>query len=300
MKRDCQCKRAQHKHGTRTAYVVDKCRCTDCPAAATEYARVQRRATLYGRYDSGRVDAEPVREHLRYLMDNGISVKRTAALTGLASSAVSAILYGRSERGHAPYPRVLKTTADKILAITPTLENMAPGQVVDGTGTGRRLQALVAIGWSMSRLGERLGVEIGNMGRVVAGGPVTAARALAVKALFEELWNQPQEGDEQRSRISANRARNYARARGWAPPLAWDDETIDDPAAMPEGFQETNPLVPAEDRLADIEHLLAAGVILDELVHRSGFKSFQSFEKFVYRQGRGDLATKAKGLEAAA
>lgn len=300
MKRDCQCKRARHEHGTRTAYVVDKCRCSDCRAAATEYARVQRRAALYGRYDSGRVDADPVRVHLRYLMDNGISVKRTAALTGLASSAVSAILYGRSERGHAPYPRVLKTTAEKILAIRPTLENMAPGHVVDGTGTGRRLQALVAIGWSMSRLGQRLGIEIGNMGRVVTGGPVTAARAVAVKALFEELWNQPQEGHEQRSRISANRARNYARARGWAPPLAWDDETIDDPSATPEGFQELSRFVPAEDRIADVEHLLSSGVIGDELVSRSGFNSFSSFEKFVYRQGRGDLAARAKGLEAAA
>lgn len=299
MKRDCQCKRARHEHGTRTAYVVDKCRCTPCRAAATEYARVQRRAALYGRYHSGRVDAEPVRAHLVYLMENGISVKRTAALTGLASSAVSAILYGRAERGHAPYRRVHRSTAEKILAISPCLENMAPGHVVDGTGTGRRLQALVAIGWSMSRLGERLGISVTNMGRVVAGEPVTAARALAVRALFEELWNKPQEGHDQRSRISANRARNYAKARCWVPPMAWDDETIDDPNATPEGTQEVGRLIPAEERIKEIEHLLAAGVIGDELVRRSGFNSIKSLERFCHRHDRGELVTKAKGVEAA-
>ena len=33
VKRDCQCKRASHVHGTRTAYVVDKCRCRPCTDA---------------------------------------------------------------------------------------------------------------------------------------------------------------------------------------------------------------------------------------------------------------------------
>lgn len=32
--RDCQCKRANHQHGTRTAYVVDRCRCDPCREAA--------------------------------------------------------------------------------------------------------------------------------------------------------------------------------------------------------------------------------------------------------------------------
>ena len=35
--RDCQCKRANHQHGTRTAYVVDRCRCDPCREAARIY-----------------------------------------------------------------------------------------------------------------------------------------------------------------------------------------------------------------------------------------------------------------------
>jgi hypothetical protein len=37
----------------------------------------------------------------------------------------------------------------------------------------------------------------------------------------------------QRTRIAASRARRHAAQRSSAPPLAWDDELIDDPAAAP-------------------------------------------------------------------
>lgn len=285
MKQDCQCKRANHQHGTRNAYVVDKCRCDDCTTAATDYERARRRAIVYGRYDVGRVDADPVRTHIRYLQENGVSVKRTAQLTGLSTSTVGSIIWGRHERGHDPYPRVFKETAEKILAVKPTLENMAHGHVIDGIGTGRRLQALVAIGWSQSRLGERLGIAISNMQGIVIGKPVTVGKALAVKALFDELWNQPQMGADHRSKIAANRARNYAQARGWLPPMAWDEDTIDDPTFVPDLQARNDPSALIED----VEFLVRTGVGLESILSRTGYKKQDSLERLLHRAGRGDL-----------
>ena len=73
-----------------------------------------------------------------------------------------------------------------------------------------------------------------------------AATARKVADLYDQLWDQP-----------GNRAKsiNLARARGWALPLAWDDDEIDDPAATPcldartTGFQ-----VSLEVMLEDFEH----------------------------------------------
>lgn len=51
----------------------------------------------------------------------------------------------------------------------------------------------------------------------------------AVRRLYDELsWTVPPP-----SRIRS-RAQRMAAARRWAPPLAWDDETIDDPKARPD------------------------------------------------------------------
>lgn len=295
IKRDCACKKARHEHGTRLGYVVDKCRCEDCREAATAYERNRRRQTAYGRYDHGRVDAEPVREHLRYLMDNGVSYKQASKLSGVSLSAVGAILYGRPERNHGPYPRVSRSTADKILAVRPSLDGMADGRYIDSTGTKRRVQALVAIGWSRARIGERIGISPTNMSAFLQADQCTVTKAKVVRALYNELWNKPQQGTDQRSRISANRARNYARSQGWVPPLAWDDGTIDDPAAKPAVFAET-PLVHGEERISDIEFLIHTGAGQSEILSRLGFKNLAALERLCHRYGRGDVVRTMKNL----
>ena len=101
-KRDCQCKIANHVHGTNVAYVIDKCRCRPCTDAATATQSSREKQKLFGRYDSGRVDAAPVREHLQFLVDNGMSAKRIAKISGVALSTVGQLIWGRKERGHKP------------------------------------------------------------------------------------------------------------------------------------------------------------------------------------------------------
>lgn len=228
-KRDCTCPFTFHEHGTRNAYVVDKCRCRPCRNAATAYERQRTRDRAYGR-PAPYVDATPVRAHIKELQAQGMGWKRIAATAGVDSSVVSKIIYGDGSRGFGPSKRVTRTTRDAILAVTLAL---APGLIVDGTGTRRRLQALVAIGWSMSKLAQGMDMLPSNFGTTIHGRQeVTVATANKARALYEQLWDKPAPPSGRHGAVPI-RARNYARRSGWHVPMAWDDETIDDPTATP-------------------------------------------------------------------
>jgi len=58
-------------------------------------------------------------------------------------------------------------------------------------------------------------------------------RARAMRALYDELW-QADPADHGASPGGITRARRYAAERRWAPPQAWDDDTIDNPDAFPD------------------------------------------------------------------
>jgi hypothetical protein len=107
-----------------------------------------------------------------------------------------------------------------------------------------------------------------NFGTMLTRGQVLAATARAAATLYDELWDVPPATDSHRTRQSASRARNHAAARGWPPPAAWDDDTIDDPAAGPaEGWQR-----PAQITLTylleDAQELLAQGHTRDQAAQR--------------------------------
>lgn len=291
IKRDCQCKNAQHVHGTRTAYVVDKCRCRPCTDASTQVQSKRNKDIAYGRHDSGRVAADPVRAHVTYLAENGISMKQLSKLSGVSLSTIGTLMYGRPERGHGPYPRVHKATADRILAVEPSLDNMAAGRAIDATGTVRRLQALVAIGWSQASLGKQLFVEKGNMAVLMGATHVTVRRAKQVKDLYDRLWDKPQTGTDWHSRSAASRARNLAASRGWVSPLAWDDDTIDDPAAVPDTGEKPQ----SQDAYAEnVEFLAKTGATRDEIAARLGAASWETVERQLWRIKRPDLVALVK------
>ena len=290
IKRDCQCPIAKHVHGTRTAYVVDKCRCRPCTDASARAENERSKQKAFGRYDTGRVDATEVREHILALMEAGVSMKQLAKLAGMAHSTVSAVVYGRTERGHTAYRRVHKDTAAKILAIRPDLTNMAPNRYIDSCGTVRRIQALVAIGWSQNRLAEMLGMNRSNFGSFMNADQCTVRKALAVRDLYDERWNEPQTGTEWHSKTSATRSRNHAKARGWAPPLAWDDDTIDDPDAQPQ----FGTRLKLRDTIAeDVEFMHKTGANRDEISERLG-TPWQSIERQLHRMKRGDIIALVK------
>jgi hypothetical protein len=184
---------------------------------------------------------------LRTLAAAGIGWKHAARLAAVSTGAVSKILYG-GPGGRPPSQRIRPHTAAAILAVKPSAGQLAPGALTDITGARRRLQALVAAGWSQARLARELGMTGANFGAMMRRDQITAGTARAVSDLYDRLWNQPPPEHDQRARIAASRARRHAAQRGWAPPLAWDDDLIDDPAAAPaKGWKR-----PARRRSADL------------------------------------------------
>lgn len=233
----CDCRRAAHQHGQRVTYVIHKCRCDSCREATTKAERDRNRAKLYGRYDKF-VDGDTVRAHLRGLMAQGMGWKRICRTAGVACSTGYAILYGKhlDEPTHPehrpPRIKVSRLVAEKLLAVT--APQLADGAKVDATGTRRRIQALVACGWSLTRIATRLGIDTANFHLHTDREGVTEGTRKAVAALYDELWDQtpPTEGSSA-VRRGITMAKRMAATKGWAPPLAWDDDEIDDPDCTP-------------------------------------------------------------------
>ena len=220
-------------------YKLDGCDCYVCGYANSVYCERRERAIAYGTWQPY-VDAQPVREHIRALQSCDLGLRTIALAAGVDRKRLQAVLNGRPERGTPAQERMRPEIAAAILAVEPTLEILPGKTVIDGAGTRRRLQALVAIGWSQSKLAERIGWTPSNFGTLIGDGRVIAASARLVRALYDELWNQAPPENTHRDKIAASRARNMARARGWAPPLAWDDDEIDDPTARPDLGEKTS------------------------------------------------------------
>lgn len=239
----CHHKQANHQHGTRACYVLDKCRCEPCSKANSTAETQRERLKAYGRYHKY-VDAYPVRLHLAELAAYGVGAKTVAKLSGVSNGAITKILYGTyattntgksagrngvGEFVRGPARRVLRRTAERIYEIEPIPANLPPN-VTDHERTPLarlHLRALVALGWSMSKLGSRLGIGPSNMGPVVGvdgeGRPLSRATVDKIEALFAELCMTPPPEDSHRDRIAASRARGFASQRGWLPPLALGD-----------------------------------------------------------------------------
>jgi plasmid maintenance system antidote protein VapI len=96
----------------------------------------------------------------------------------------------------------------------------------DSTGTARRLQALASIGWSATDLADRIGVtdRAVRLWRGSTYATVTPRTAATIARLYEELQGTPG---------PSTTARTWAERSGWAAPLAWDDDAIDDVTARP-------------------------------------------------------------------
>ena len=106
---------------------------------------------------------------------------------------------------------------------------------VPSFGAARRLQALAAIGWSLPALGEATGVPDNTL-RAVRDGKVALTRtavADAVSAVYDRLWDRSPKVDTAKALGWKTRTIELADSLGWAKPLQWDDEDLDDPDGQP-------------------------------------------------------------------
>lgn len=209
-KRDCHHPRARHLHGTRAAYVRDECRCPSCTAANTAASDQLYRARAYGRWKPY-VDASPSRAHITALRAAGIGVDQIAKLAGLSPSHLRGLI--DSSNGKPPFQKVRRETAERILAVPVDDSSRAANSRVDATGTHRRLQALVANGWTQQWLAHELRRSPANLRRSMTSDSVTARTAKLVHEVYERLWDaEPPQllAVQRRASAAAPSARGHA------------------------------------------------------------------------------------------
>ena len=111
---------------------------------------------------------------------------------------------------------------------------------VPSLGTTRRLRALYALGWTGNQLGERLGISSARVSHLVSGVRPKVHRdtAARVAALYDDLsMTVPQDPEvlPRRHIRVHDRQRRQSAAKGWRPPLFWDDIDRDpEPPAVDE------------------------------------------------------------------
>ena len=173
------------------------------------------------------VDARPAREHIHALQSARLSTRAIADVAGVAPSVISNVDRGKQASLRVATARaILAVTADAVYA-----RQLATG-FVPNVGAKRRIGALLALGWRHEDITREMGARCGTTSPVVlhqAGGWVAKVTHDAVVTAYAALSMRPGASD---------RTRHRALAAGYAPPLAWDDDDLDDPNAEPtEGWR---------------------------------------------------------------
>lgn len=158
--------------GNRAKYVFDKCRCDLCTAANREYVRVAAQ-----RIEPAYVRADEARAHIKELADVGVGLKQIAKASGISTGSLSKLVYSSRDRG--PSARIRKTTADKIMAITPA--DQAAGARRPAGPTWQMLDEMIAAGVPKTVIAQAVGQT--GPGLQLSRDTVTARNARAVAAL---------------------------------------------------------------------------------------------------------------------
>ncbi|MGB3414060.1 MAG: hypothetical protein WBA28_05030 [Microbacteriaceae bacterium] len=175
-----------------------------------------------------------MKDHIQFLLQSGMGTRAIAERAGVGRTLIRTLLHGRQDSADpARYlevqKRIGRERAEKILAVQPSLDTLLDGAYIPSLEYRRKLQSLVRIGWSMSKLGARLGITPQNMNPVMHSNRMMTVRlARQINTLWEELWDRKPVNSELHDRIAYVRSVNYAKARRWLSPLElefMDEET---------------------------------------------------------------------------
>lgn len=206
-------------------YKCDGCRCYTCAFAVSQYRLHVEKEQRKGTWQPF-TDAEPVRKHVRKLMAAGIGRRRVAELGQVSGACITKLLYG--QRGNGPTKQMRPATAQRLLSIPIAESSKAPSALVNSVGVHRRIQALAAMGWSLTLQAEHIGWAVNNLALMLKRPLVASSTAELVKEMYDRLSMTHAPASYGRSRVLS-----LAKAKGWFPPLAWDEEAIDDLDAVP-------------------------------------------------------------------
>ncbi|MFF9287571.1 helix-turn-helix domain-containing protein [Streptomyces griseosporeus] len=202
------------RHGTANRYSYG-CRCTPCTKAATRADAERKLDRLAGR--PRQIPAAPAAEHAKKLLERGLTVTQVAREAGLEPSTIRRLVNGQKE--------MLAANAAKVLAV-PLDVRVSSGDV-PALGATRRIRALYALGHFNWRIAQEAGVSRDTISALAAGlwPTIKVSADDGIRAAYDRLCMKT--GTSAKTRILAQR-------RGWAPPLAWEEEAIDDPSAVPQ------------------------------------------------------------------
>lgn len=210
-------------HGTPARYKgrknVPGCRCRPCTKAASKADAERRVARLSGNARSAdAVMVQRVLEHLRYLVSCDMSHAQIGQSAGVAQSTVSQLLSGQRKN-------LMSSTAGKLLGVRVT--DRTETCMVSAVGAMRRLRALYWMGHPSQNVAAETGLHEDTVLGLARGRweKTTAARVQAVCRAYDKLAM---------AYGTSEYARRFAVTNGWHGPLAWDDDTIDDPYAIPQ------------------------------------------------------------------
>jgi lambda repressor-like predicted transcriptional regulator len=203
-----------------------KAGCPGCQRVSRMYDRRRRAMIAAGTWQWNRPAAE-VQAHIDMLVEAGMTLGGISRASGVSRRTVQGVKQRNYLQG---------VTAAAILAVTPQGRQGRAGEV-PAKGVSRRIQCLMALGWTLAAQGRELGMPTQTVWEYAweKQSFVSVVTRDRVYRMFERLCATPG---------GSTRAVNAARRHGWLPPLAWDD-------------------LDAADGLSNIEG--AASAVIDEV-----------------------------------
>ncbi len=248
------------------------------------------------------VPADEARAHLTRLTEIGWSLYALEDITGITDQGMRFITEGT-------HTRLERRTHAAIMSVPYTLavpDCVPDNRFVPPHGAVRRFHALMALGWTRDLIQPHTrGTNVQHLSRSPYN-RMEAGRWRDIDRAYRLLHMT-----QGPSTLGATRAI----AKGYAPPMAWDD--IDSPDEVPstateqpwtasmtsvERFAAWNAAKSqaARDRVEDIEWLCRSGAGSGEILARTGTPNWDALEQFLRRHDRGDLIATLKALGGAA
>jgi len=145
------------------------------------------------------------------------------------------------------------------------LDRLRGGRAVPAIGAQRRIEALMALGWSSAPIAEAAGFAHRNsvlrILRGQKGKPCTWLERKthdAISRAYDELSMKLPP-----STAAVNRSRAWAARLGYLPPLAWDEGALDDPNATPAGSRRDRVRRPHDVDPVAVDRVLAGDTTVD-------------------------------------
>lgn len=232
---------------------------------------------------------ERAQQHVQDLTTgHGVSIRAIAEAAGTSPLVISEL-----RRGICNGMKVTTEKAILKVRLEDILNRPSPHGTVPSIGTRRRLQALLTMGWRHKDLTPLLGYDSGQT--MYLKGRITKRKHEATKRVYDRLWDK-------RGPADLRTMRTIEKA-GYAPPLAWDDDSIDDPAAQPDlgariyaqGPSPEGVIRKSDATVEDVEFLVNEGLNWETITERLAMNP-ETLERLLLRKGRGDLTTRARTM----